>query len=411
VPPVPRRGDATPGDGRLPGRCLAEAGSRPFGIYLHVPFCSTRCGYCDFNTYTATELGTNPGATPGTWADAALAELDLARRVLGGTQVRVHSVFVGGGTPSLLAPGDLGRVLVGIDDRFGLAEDVEVTSEANPESATPEWLAGARRAGVNRLSLGMQSVCPHVLAVLDRVHSPGRVAAAVADARAAGFDNLSLDLIYGTPGETPADWARTLEAALALGPEHVSAYALIVEQGTRLAARIGRGELPRPDDDVMAAMYEVADETFAAAGLHWYEVSNWARAPHLRSRHNWLYWTDADWWGVGPGAHSHVGGTRWWNVKHPAAWAQRLVDGVSPAAAREVLDAATRRTERIMLGLRTVAGASTEDIRAAVGPVAGARLAGLVDDELLEPADLRRGRAVLTRRGRLLADAVTVRLT
>jgi oxygen-independent coproporphyrinogen-3 oxidase len=250
-----------------------------------------------------------------------------------------------------------------------------------------------------------------VLAVLDRVHTPGRVAQAVDQARLAGFDSLSLDLIYGTPGESVADWQATLEIALALEPDHVSAYALIVEQGTRLAARIGRGELAMPDDDVVAAMYEHAEERLGQAGFGWYEISNWARSPRQRSRHNLHYWQDASWWGLGPGAHSHVGGVRWWNVRHPAAWADRLAARRSPAAAREVLDEDTRRLERIMLGLRTVEGADLADVEAALGPQARVRLGQMVDDGLVEPSTLAEGRVVLTLRGRLLADAVTVRLT
>lgn len=402
-------GEPAPSDGALPER--VELGQRPFGVYLHVPFCVTRCGYCDFNTYTAAELGSDPGASPSTWADAVEAELVLARRVLGGRQGPARTVFIGGGTPSLLEPDDLLRALDAVHDLLGLAPDAEVTMEANPESVSGPALERLRSGGVNRLSLGMQSASPHVLAVLDRVHSPGRVAQAVAQARDAGIDNLSLDLIYGSPGESLEDWQHTLDVALGMQPEHVSAYALIVEQGTRLAARIGRGEIPPPVDDLMAAMYETADDAFAAAGLDWYEVSSWARSPDRRSRHNWLYWTDGDWWGVGPGAHSHVAGVRWWNVKHPAAWAQRLAGGLSPAAAREVLDEPTRRLERVMLGLRTVAGAGLEDVRAAVGEQADAHAQTLLADGLLDPDALARGRAVLTRRGRLLADAVTHRLT
>jgi oxygen-independent coproporphyrinogen-3 oxidase len=403
-------GQPVPADGLLPAPALESFGARPFGIYLHVPFCVTRCGYCDFNTYTATQLGTDPGATPDTWADAALAELDLARRVLG-RAVPVTSVFVGGGTPSLLDPHDLGRVLDGVAERFGLEPGAEVTSEANPESATARWLVGARSAGVTRVSLGMQSASPHVLAVLDRVHTPGRVAAAVADARAAGLDNLSLDLIYGTPGESAADWEATLEVALALEPDHVSAYALIVEPGTRLAARVDRGEVAAPDEDLMAAMYEAADDRLGSAGLAWYELSSWARDQGARCRHNQLYWTDADWWGIGPGAHSHVRGVRWWNVKHPATWARRLAAGASPAAEREVLDEPSRRLERIMLGLRTRAGADRADIEAALGERATGELAALRAQGLVAPADASSGRVRLTRSGRLLATAVTLRLT
>src|SRR5690606_14284481 len=198
----------------------------------------------------------------------------------------------------------------------------------------------------------MQSVRPHVLEVLDRRHTPGRPQECVAEAHAVGFDQVSLDLIYGTPGESDADWQASLEAAIGAGPEHVSAYSLIVEEGTRLAARIKRGELEAPDDDVLADRYLRAEETLAAAGFGWYEVSNWATSERTRCRHNRLYWTGADWWGAGPGAHSHVGGVRWWNVKHPAVYARRLAEGLSPAHGREVRDEADRDVERVMLGVR-----------------------------------------------------------
>jgi putative oxygen-independent coproporphyrinogen III oxidase len=399
-------GDPAPTDGRLPPSALSGLGERPFGLYLHVPFCTTRCGYCDFNTYTADELGAEPGASRASWAAAAISELKLARTVLGDAEISVSTVFVGGGTPTLLPAADLGRVLKAIDAEFGLAPGAEITTEANPESVSPESLDQLRTAGFTRVSLGMQSARPHVLAVLDRVHSPGRAAAAVAEAHSAGFEHVNLDLIYGTPGESLADWAASLDAAVAAGPDHVSAYALIIEEGTRLAARIRRGELPAPDDDDLADKYELADEVLAAAGFDWYEVSNWATSATARCRHNELYWTGGDWWGVGPGAHSHIGGTRWWNVKHPSAWARRLAAGQSPAQAREVLDDHTRRVERVLLETRLARGldlAVLDD----TGRTATAELAGA---ELLEVGHLAGGRAVLTRRGRLLADAVVRRL-
>ena len=404
-------GEPVPSDGRLPTAALAPLGSRPFGVYVHVPFCVTRCGYCDFNTYTAAELGTAPGASRDGWADAVVAEWRLARDVLGDTCPPIDTVFVGGGTPTLLPAGDLLRVVEALAADPGLAPGVEVTVEANPETVTPASLAALRAGGVTRLSLGMQSASPHVLAVLDRIHTPGRVAQAVDDARGAGFDSLSLDLIYGTPGESLDDWSSTLDVALALDPEHLSAYALIVEQGTRLAARVARAEIAAPDDDLMAAMYEATESAVQAAGFAWYEISNWAREPRHRSRHNWHYWHDTDWWGLGPGAHSHVGGVRWWNVKHPAAWAERLAAGMSPAAAREVLDEPTRRVERIMLGLRTAEGAALADVGAAVGARAQVEVADLVAQGLVDARALSHGRVVLTLRGRLLADAVTLRLT
>ena len=395
-------GDPAPPSGTLPASALRELGERPFGIYVHVPFCATRCGYCDFNTYTAAELGSAPGASRATYADAAISEIRLARRVLGDADVPVVSVFVGGGTPTLLPPTDLGRILRAVDEEFGLAPDAEVTTEANPESVDERSLAALRAEGFTRVSFGMQSARPHVLAVLDRQHTPGRAVRCVEEARSAGFDHVNLDLIYGTPGESADDWQASLDAAIGAGPDHVSAYALIVEEGTRLAARIRRGELPMPDDDVLADRYVQAEETLSRAGLSWYEISNWARSPRDRCRHNLLYWTAGHWWGVGPGAHSHVGGVRWWNVKHPAAYAERLAAGLSPAAGREVLDPLTRRFERIMLELRLVDGLDLEvldhDGRAAAHAAAS--------NGLLEPAALREGRAVLTLRGRLLADGV-----
>ncbi|KWX10452.1 coproporphyrinogen III oxidase, partial [Carbonactinospora thermoautotrophica] len=347
-------GEPVPRDGSLPEPALATLGKQPFGWYVHVPYCATRCGYCDFNTYTAAELG--GGASQAAYADQAIAEIRLARRVLGEVDLPAATVFFGGGTPTLLPARDLARILHAIRTEFGLAPDAEVTTEANPESVDPAYLAELRAAGFTRVSFGMQSAAEHVLRVLDRAHTPGRPERCVAEARAAGFEHVNLDLIYGTPGETDADWRRTLDAALGAGPDHVSAYALIVEDGTRLAARIRRGELPAPDDDALADRYLIAEETFGAAGLTWYEISNWALGDAARCRHNLLYWTGADWWGVGPGAHSHVGGTRWWNVKHPAAYARRLAAGASPAHAREVLGAEDRRVERILLQLRLAEG-------------------------------------------------------
>ena len=405
MPGLPPPGEPGPADGALPASALAGLGTRPFGIYVHVPFCATRCGYCDFNTYTAAELG--PGASRAGYAAQAVAEIRLARRVLGTADLPVTSVFFGGGTPTLLPPGDLGAILAAIGAEFGLAPGAEVTTEANPESADQAALAQLRAAGFTRISLGMQSAVPHVLAVLDRVHQPGRPQACARWARAAGFEHVSLDLIYGTPGESDADWDDSLRAAVAAGPDHISAYALIVEDGTRLAARIRRGELPEPDEDALADRYLMADELLSRRGLDWYEISNWAAGPAARCRHNLLYWTGGDWWGVGPGAHSHVGGTRWWNVRHPAAYARRLAAGTSPAQAREVLSGAERRTEDIMLRTRLAAGCPA----AGLSPAGRAAAAAAAADGLARGADLDAGRVVLTRRGRLLADAVIRGLT
>ena len=400
VPGALPDGDPVPADGTLTAASLDGAGRRPFGFYVHVPFCVTRCGYCDFNTYTAAELG--GGASRAAYPGQAAAEIRLARRVLGDADIPVSSVFIGGGTPTVLPPEQLGEMLRVIDDQFGLAAGAEVTVEANPETVTERTLALLRTNGVSRVSFGMQSALPHVLAVLDRVHEPGRPARCVGWARAAGFEHVSLDLIYGTPGETDADWRQSLETALAAVPDHISAYALIVEEGTRLAARIRRGELPAPDDDAMADRYLLAEEVLTAHGLSWYEVSNWAASGAARCAHNMLYWTGGDWWGVGPGAHSHVGGTRWWNVKHPSAYAGRLSAGVSPGHARETLTAPERQLERVMLLTRLAGGCPVSELEPA-GQVAAAKA---VADGLADASALAAGRVVLTLRGRLLADAV-----
>ncbi|HWC79770.1 MAG TPA: radical SAM family heme chaperone HemW [Pseudonocardiaceae bacterium] len=404
VPSALPTGDPAPADGALPQAALDGLGNRPFGVYVHVPFCVTRCGYCDFNTYTPGEL--DGSASPKSWLAGLRAELSLAARVLD-RPLAADTVFVGGGTPSLLGAEGLTEVLDVVRDTFGLASGAEVTTESNPESTSPEFFAGIRAAGYTRVSLGMQSAAPHVLAVLDRRHTPGRAVAAAGEARAAGFEHVSLDMIYGTPGEEPADLRATVDAVLAAGVDHVSAYALIVEEGTALHRRIARGELPMPDDDRLAEYYERIDEAFTAAGLRWYEVSNWAIDAGARCRHNMGYWLGGDWWGAGPGAHSHVGGVRWWNVKHPARYAGLLAEGTSPAAGRETLTVDDRRLERVLLELRLSDGLALD----ALEGTASAQARGAVADGLLDATALATGRCVLTRRGRLLADAVVRRLT
>ena len=392
-------GELAPSDGSLPEHARLEVPLHPLGIYIHVPFCTVRCGYCDFNTYTAAELGTEPGASRAGYVDAAINELDLAARVLGPDAPEISTIFVGGGTPTLLPPDDLGRLIAAVQDRFGLADGVEVTTESNPESIDAPGLCRLRELGFNRISFGMQSVVPHVLATLDRTHSPGRPQQAVAEAKAAGFANTSLDLIYGTPGESADDWLASLDAALAVSPEHISAYALVVENGTRLAARIRRGELAPTDNDDLADKYVIAEERLTAAGHSAYEVSNWSRSDATRCRHNLGYWRSHHWWGIGPGAHSHVGGVRWWNLKHPQAYASRLTAGRSPAQAREVLSAEQRRVERVMLELRLADGLSTSLLtpteRDRVDALLARRLAVLTD-----------GMLILTAGGRLLADGM-----
>ena len=417
--------DPAPLDGLLPDSVAVGAHDRNLGVYVHVPFCRVRCGYCDFNTYTSDELR---GARREDYASQAIAELSQAESVLASAGLpprAVSTVFFGGGTPTMLPAADLARMLSAVRDGWGLEPGAEVTTEANPDSVDADYLAALASAGFTRVSFGMQSAVPHVLATLERTHDPERIPLVVRWARDVGLD-VSLDLIYGTPGERLEDWRTSLEHAIAQQPDHLSAYALIVEDGTKLARQIRRGEVAQPDDDLAADMYESADELLSAAGYEWYEVSNWARGsspspssgsgqePTLnvadgaehRSRHNLAYWQGHDWWGVGPGAHSHIGGVRWWNVKHPAAYADRIAAGHSPAAGRETLDDETRRVERVLLTTRIRDGLPMTELT----PQARTAVAGLIADELVDAASALRGTIRLTLRGRLLADGVVRRL-
>jgi oxygen-independent coproporphyrinogen-3 oxidase len=310
-------------------------------------------------------------------------------------------VFIGGGTPTLLPEGDIARVLDAVRTSFGIADGAEVTIETNPDTVTSESLRAFADAGVTRVSVGMQSAVPRVLSILDRTHDPESVAAAVAWAKEAGLQT-SVDLIYGTPGETLDEWRASLSAAIALETDHVSAYSLIVEEGTALERRIRRGELDPIDDDTHADMYEMADALLVAAGFDWYEVSNWSRGADTRSRHNLSYWQGTDWWGFGPGAHSHLNGVRWWNVKHPAAYAERIAAGESPALEREILDPDQRADEVVLLGLRVRDGIAIDGL----SPSGRNAVAGLIADGLVEGPAAIAGRLVLTSRGRLLADFV-----
>ncbi len=380
------------------------ASERAFGVYVHVPFCAVRCGYCDFNTYAPGELA---GASREGYIEAALREMTLAREAMAGDDRPASTVFFGGGTPTMLEPSALARLLDGVGTTWGLAEGAEVTTEANPDSVDSNALAALADAGFTRVSLGMQSAVPHVLRSLDRTHDPENVVRAVAGAKEAGLAT-SLDLIYGTPGESLDDWGESVEAALALAPDHISAYALVIEPGTKMGAQRRRGEVPPVDPDVQAEMYEAADEALVAAGYSWYEVSNWARTPADACRHNVGYWRGQDWWGIGPGAHSYLevpGGAarRWWNVKHPRAYAERLGRGESPEEGGEDLTDDQRYVERVMLSIRLAEGLPASVLR----PAGRARLADLGRDGLIETTRTGQDLAiVLTRRGRLLADAV-----
>lgn len=395
-------GAPVPSDGSLPESSLAEVPGTPLAIYLHIPFCAARCGYCDFNTYVPGSAGLG-GSGFEDFLMAAHQEIDLACRVLGRSPA-ASSVFFGGGTPTLLPASDLIDLLDHVQDAFGLTADAEVTTEANPESVDPDYLGRLVAGGFTRISLGMQSAVPAVLTRLDRRHTPGRALQAAVWAHQVGFAEVNLDLIYGTPGETLADWRESVQAALSVQPEHLSAYALVVEPGTALGRKVARGQLAAPDDDDQADKYLLVDDLLTGAGFANYEISNWARGVGHRARHNLAYWRGYNWWGIGPGAHSHVGGVRWWNVRQPRSYAQRLAQGISPGAGREVLDAETRRFERVLLELRLADGLPTS----VLSPVEAGRIPDLVRQGLLDQQD---DRLMLTRSGRLLADAVVRELT
>jgi oxygen-independent coproporphyrinogen-3 oxidase len=361
-------------------------------FYVHIPYCIKRCGYCDFNTYTPSELqdGASLEIVSNDYIDAVLRELESAPKD------QVPTIFFGGGTPSLLPAHDLGRVITAIKARNGLTADCEITLEANPDSVTEEKLQGYLAAGFNRISFGMQSAQPHVLAVLDRTHNPANVKRAVDMARAAGFESISVDLIYGTPGESLGDWRSTVTEALSLDIDHISAYALIVETGTKLAAQIKRGELTMPNDDLMADMYLLVDQMCNDAGLSWYELSNWAK-PGKECLHNIAYWKSANWWGLGPGAHSHVDAKRFWNVKHPTVYKQKLFAGESPIADSEDLTTEQLRDESIMLAIRMRTGLSLSLLTDS----AKENLEAYKSSGHLELID---GAFQLTAQGRLIAD-------
>ncbi|MGP6172698.1 radical SAM family heme chaperone HemW [Corynebacterium sp. A21] len=371
----------------------------PFGVYLHVPFCTTRCGYCDFNTYTAGELGSS--ASPASYLDALERELEMAAASLAASGEPLRSadtVFIGGGTPSLLGEAGLNRLLAAVRNSFGLSVGAEVTTESNPESTSPAFFEGLLEGGFTRISLGMQSTAQHVLQVLERRHTPGRPVAAALEAQRAGFEHINLDMIYGTPTETDDDVRATLDAVLESGVDHVSAYSLIVEEGTAMARKVRRGELPAPDEDVLADRYLIIDQRLKDAGLEWYEVSNWSK-PGGECRHNRIYWVDGDWWGAGPGAHSHLGDSRFYNIKHPASYAHKVAEGQLPIKGTELLTAADHHTEKIMLGMRLREGVPRNWFAEAADPV----IADFLERGLL---GLDGGRLALAEPGRLLADGM-----
>ncbi|WP_152346290.1 radical SAM family heme chaperone HemW [Brevibacterium sp. CFH 10365] len=405
--PAQPTGEVPPRDGSLPPSAGIGAAERGLSLYVHVPYCRVRCGYCDFNTYTAEDLG--PGASREDYRSNLARELDLSVSTLaevGAGDREVSTIFFGGGTPTLLAADVLAGVMDDIRARFRLAENVEVTTEANPDTLDPAYIATLAGAGFNRISMGMQSAVPHVLATLDRTHDPEKIPEVARWVKEAGLE-LSLDLIFGTPGESIDDWRRSLDVALGNDVDHISAYSLIVEPGTKMGSLVRRGQLPMPDEDDLADKYEIADAAISAAGLHWYEVSNWSTGPETRCEHNMAYWRNADWWGFGPGAHSHVGGVRFWNAKHPRAWADRLGAGESPSIGREVLDDQTREIERIMLAARI-----DRELRLdSLAPGSEQAIRTFVRQGLLDADGVEAGWFQPTLQGRLLADHMVRVLT
>ena len=364
-----------------------------FGLYIHVPFCATRCGYCDFNTYTPGELG-SPRDLTGPYLDALERELELAAAKVNRP---ADTIFVGGGTPSLLGGEGLTRVLNAARNTFGISEGAEITTESNPESTSPEFFAQIKDAGFTRVSLGMQSAASHVLQVLERAHTPGRPFAASKEAKVAGFEHVNLDMIYATPTETDDDVRRTLELALETGVDHISAYSLIVEDGTRMARKVKKGELPMPDQDTMARRYDIIADTLDNAGFGWYEVSNWAKEGG-ECRHNMIYWRDHDWWGAGPGAHSHLGDQRFYNVKLPGRYIKMLGKDELPIADTETLTDSEHHMEKIMLGLRLREGID----RTLLSDKAQPMIDGFIERGLLaDDTSLH-----VTHAGRLLADGI-----
>ncbi len=370
-------------------------------FYVHIPYCVKRCGYCDFNTYTPAELQVQSSleVISHDYIDLVIQEIQSSRKISKATFV--PSIFFGGGTPTLMQPKDLGRVIDAIKENYSLTPDCEVTIEANPDTVSPELLENLLKAGFNRISFGMQSAVPHVLEVLDRTHNPANVEKAVLAAREAGFAEVSVDLIYGTPGESMADWELTVDTALSLPISHISAYALIVEDGTKLAVRVKRGEVIIPDDDETADKYILADNKFRAAGMDWYELSNWSK-PGSECKHNLFYWFGENWWGAGPGAHSHINGRRWWNVKHPSVYKEKILTSGDPTHESETLSATEREEERLLLNIRLPRGIA----RTSLNSQQEQKLESFVATGHLSQEDWNEGIVTLTQAGRLLADKI-----
>jgi putative oxygen-independent coproporphyrinogen III oxidase len=402
-------GDEAPENGLFSKTEIQGHESRSFHAYVHIPFCKDICGYCDFNTYTATQLGT---LKQSDYARSLISEIAFSAQVLEKSGVaprKFTTVFFGGGTPSLLPAADLVEILAALSNQFGFIDDAEITTEANPDTVTLEKFTELREAGFNRVSIGMQSGVQSVLNTLERTHNPENVAKAFEIVKGLGF-GTSLDLIFGAPGETLDQWRESLEAAIELAPDHLSAYSLIVEPGTKLARQINSSELAEVDEDLQAEKYELTEALLSKAGYRWYEISNWSKSESLQSNHNLAYWMGQDWWGYGPGAHSHLGAVRWWNQKHPLTYSKKLEGSVSPAAGREQLSAETAALERVLLESRTSNGMSISDL-VALEPGAKEKIPQLIADGLIQGEQALKGQLVLTVQGRLLADAVVRVLT
>ncbi len=388
-------GDPAPSDGILPN--VGNLKNKPFSLYVHVPYCSKRCGYCDFNTYTPSELDRDDQID--SWLQSAIKETIFARKILG-EELKVDTIFFGGGTPSLLDASVVKEFLNNVSKHFTLKKDLEITLEANPDTITQSKAEDWLKAGINRISLGMQSSAKNVLQVLDRTHNPANVLNSVEILKKAGFENFSLDLIYGTPGESLEDWAKTLKDAIAINPPHISAYSLVIEPGTKMGSQLSRGEIKAVSDDDAADKYQLAEKMLTENGYSWYEISNWAKE-NKECQHNLNYWKGNNWWGIGPGAHSHINGVRWWNQKLPKNWRESLDQDQSPALARENLTNEQIRNEEVMLLSRLKSGIDKADFDQK-------NVEKLIKDKLVNEVS---GKLELTLEGRLLADVVFRQLT
>ena len=370
-------------------------------FYVHIPYCVKRCGYCDFNTYTPAELQISDGLSQisNSYIDLVIQEIEQARLSVG--EATVPTIFFGGGTPSLMEATDIARVISKIKNSFKLSDDCEITLETNPDTVDKQKLAAFKDAGINRISIGMQSAVGHVLKTLDRTHNPQNLPQVTQWASEVGFKDISVDLIYGTPGESLSDWQVSIDAALALPINHISAYALIVEEGTKLANAIKRGEIGNVDDDLTAEKYLMADQAFSKAGFTWYELSNWSKADG-ESKHNSAYWLNQNWWGVGPGAHSHIDGKRWWNVKHPNLYKTKITNNESPVLDQEILEPIQIESERLMLSIRLPSGVSKESLSNEQLKI----LQPYVESGALDLNNWSAGSVSLSLNGRLIADRI-----